>query len=153
MGQRVADGPAPGLEPVPFGPPPDMGAWACLDAVSSMTFAYQGHSMLLEIAHEMRDARRDFAQAVRVDRLLPVLELPTASLAVAAAPTAPSTAGALASMRTVDADAPAPPPAEEPAAADPAVQPQVDGEQAVTPVVTSPTDLAAPPAAGDRRPR
>jgi len=66
VAQLVADGPDPDMVPAPWGPPPAMTAWACLDAISSMTFAYQGQSMLLEIAHEMRDARRDFEAAVKI---------------------------------------------------------------------------------------
>ena len=38
--------------------------WDCFDAISSTTFAYQGQSMLLEIADEMENAPRDFGKAI-----------------------------------------------------------------------------------------
>ena len=52
-------------EPSVWLPPPDMSVWDCFDSVSMMTFAYQGQSMLLEIADEMEDPR-DFGKAVKV---------------------------------------------------------------------------------------
>jgi len=47
-----------------FGPPAGMSVWDAFDAISAMTFAYQGQSMLFEIASEMEDAR-DFGKAVK----------------------------------------------------------------------------------------
>jgi hypothetical protein len=48
-----------------LGPPAGMSVWDAFDAISAMTFAYQGQSMLFEIASEMEDAR-DFGKAVKV---------------------------------------------------------------------------------------
>ena len=44
--------------------PESSSVWDCFDAISSTTFAYQGQSMLLEIAHEMENAPRDFGKAI-----------------------------------------------------------------------------------------
>ena len=44
--------------------PESSSVWDCLIAISSTTFAYQGQSMLLEIAHEMENAPRDFGKAI-----------------------------------------------------------------------------------------
>lgn len=47
-----------------FWPPAGMTLWDAFDSASAMTFAYQGQSMLFEIASEMEDGR-DFGKAVR----------------------------------------------------------------------------------------
>ena len=54
-----------GGDPSRWLPPSDMSVWDAFDSISAMTFAYQGQSMLLEIANEMEDAR-DFGKAIKV---------------------------------------------------------------------------------------
>mmetsp|Transcript_9563 Transcript_9563/g.28983 ORF Transcript_9563/g.28983 Transcript_9563/m.28983 type:complete len:451 (-) Transcript_9563:16-1368(-) len=62
--QFVAGGVRDGGEPAAWAPPNDMTVWLAFDSISATTFAYQGQSMLLEIAHEMENPRRDFALSI-----------------------------------------------------------------------------------------
>ena len=61
----IYDGKETDGEPSTWLPPASMTLWDAFDSISAMTFAYQGQSMLLEIAAEMEDGR-DFPKAVKV---------------------------------------------------------------------------------------